>query len=93
MHRPETKIKRGLKILCNKPSEQTEPMKTNAECWMENLWNHFFVTASAICGVKSEQPRLKRPETFLEYGTMDEVQNPSKSECQKSLERGLQYGD
>jgi hypothetical protein len=30
MHRPETKIERGVKILCNKPGQKTKSMKANA---------------------------------------------------------------
>jgi hypothetical protein len=30
MHRPETKIEKEMKILCNKPSKQTKFMKRNA---------------------------------------------------------------
>jgi hypothetical protein len=30
MHRHETKIEREVKILCNKPSQQTKSMEINA---------------------------------------------------------------
>jgi hypothetical protein len=30
MHKPETKIEEEAEILCNKPSQQTKSMKTNA---------------------------------------------------------------
>jgi hypothetical protein len=37
MHRPETKIETEVKILCSKPSQQTESMKTNAEGHCETI--------------------------------------------------------
>jgi hypothetical protein len=30
MHRPETKIGKGVKILCNEPNQEISGMKTNA---------------------------------------------------------------
>jgi hypothetical protein len=44
MHRPETKIEKRVEILCNKPSQQTKSMITNAQDYLENfmLWTHFF---------------------------------------------------
>jgi hypothetical protein len=30
MHGPETKLEKEVEILCNKPSQQTKFMKTNA---------------------------------------------------------------
>jgi hypothetical protein len=30
MHRLQTKIEKGVEILCNKPSQQTKSMNTNA---------------------------------------------------------------
>jgi hypothetical protein len=50
MHIHGTKIGREVKI----SMRQTKSMKTNAKDYMENSWNHFMPTASAIYGVKTE---------------------------------------
>jgi hypothetical protein len=31
MYRPETQVETEVEILCNKPSQQTKSMKTNAQ--------------------------------------------------------------
>jgi hypothetical protein len=50
MHRPETKIERETKILCNKQIHENQCIGLNGE---------FLKPFCAICGVKTEHSRLK----------------------------------
>jgi hypothetical protein len=82
MHRPETKIEREVKILCNKLSYKPSPWKPVHRIKWRICETIFLPAASAICGVNTEQSDpVSETLCSLIFRIPDGVQKPADSEC------------